>query len=107
MVEIYIFYEMADAGASKSPPFSIQILDFEGTPAYQVVEPRASRSSWHDWPLVRGAPPAEQQQLRFDVRACRCMSMEDEARMLAVIESTGAGLNTFNTVRRCRRARRR
>jgi hypothetical protein len=83
VVEIYVFYEMADAGASKESTSKIQILDFEGTPPYQAAE------LVHEW---SGAGTQ-----RFDVRACRCASTSDEERMLAVMESTGAGLSAFNT----------
>lgn len=75
------------------PPDVIQVLDFDGLPAYPAL-PYA-----HGWTNLNGGLPAQaaEQQQRFDVRACKCASPDDEARMLAVMESTGAGFDSFNS----------
>lgn len=90
-VEIFVFYEMHATTSPAADVSYIQVLDFESMPAYPALHYARCSTNLAD---IRFQTP---ERSRFDVRTCTCASPDDEAHLLAVMESAGAGFDAFNT----------
>jgi hypothetical protein len=101
IVEIYCFFEMMHGVDAASASSRIEIISFPSAPRYTSQGVRAGAGAPAD---AGGGAEGFRSQLRppplyqrFDVQQTRCAIAQDEERMLAVIESCGAGFDAFNS----------